>query len=232
MLRLKKRNLYHELAEIIPDNITVVEGGSFHGGDTIQMAHTWPNSKIYSFEPVPELFAQVKEKASSYPNITCINLALAEKNGTAQFWPSENPKKPGKHSQAGSLLPPKERLKYSEIRFKEPFEVPTVSLDSWAEKNNIDRIDFLWLDLQGYELPVLEGAKRLLPNISYIYTEVNFVEAYAGQKTYPEIAVWLEAHDFEIIGKDFDDTSTWFFGNILCRNRKKQLKTALRPLSN
>lgn len=220
MLRLKKRNLFHELAEIIPDNIIIVEGGAFHGDDTLRMAQTWPNSKIYSFEPIPELFAQVKEKTSLYQNITCINLALAEKNGLAPFWPSENPKKPGKHSQAGSLLPPKERLKYSEIRFKEPFNVQTVSLDSWTKQNNIDHIDFLWLDLQGYELPVLEGSLKLLPEISFIYTEVNFVEAYAGQKTYPEIVSWLEKHNFEVIGKDFDDTTTWFFGNILCRNRK------------
>ena len=220
MLRLKKKNLYHELAEIIPDNITIVEGGAFYGNDTVQMARAWPNSRIFTFEPVPELFTQLQEKTESYKNITCINLALAEKAGTAQFWPSENPKKPGKHSQAGSLLPPKERLKFSEIRFNEPFEVPTVSLDLWAQQNGIDRIDFLWLDLQGYELPVLQGAGDLLSNVSYIYTEVNFIEAYAGQKTYPDIVKKIEAYGFEIIGKDFDNTEDWFFGNILCRNKR------------
>lgn len=221
MQRLKKRNLYHELAEIIPDNITIVEGGAFYGNDTAQMARTWPNSTIYSFEPIPELFEQLTQNTKVYPNAHPINLALAEKNGTATFWPSENPKKPGMHAQAGSLLKPKERLKVSPIRFNDPIEVNTISLDSWAQQKGIERIDFLWLDLQGYEIPVLQGAERLLPHISYIYTEVNFIEAYAGQKTYPEIVAWLADHGFEVIGKDFDDTETWFFGNILCKNMKK-----------
>lgn len=220
MLRLKLRNLYHQLAEFIPDNIIIVEGGAFHGHDTTQMARAWPNSKIYSFEPVPELFVKLVETTQPYANIHPIHLALAEKDGTATFWPSENPKKPGVHSQAGSLLKPKERLKWSEITFNKPIEVKTVSLDSWANKEKIERIDFLWLDLQGYELPVLEGAERLLPHVSYIYTEVNFVEAYEGQKQYPEIVSWLSDHGFEVIGKDFDDTETWFFGNILCKNMK------------
>ena len=221
MLRLKKRNLYHELAEIIPDNITIVEGGAFHGHDTVQIARAFPNSKIYSFEPIPELFAHVVETTQGYPNIHPINLALGEKDGTATFWPSENPKKPGKHSQAGSLLKPKERLQHSPIRFNEPITINAISLDTWAKQNKIDRIDFLWLDLQGYESAVLEGAKHLLPEISYIYTEVNFIEAYEGLKQYPEVVSWLAEHNFEIIGKDFDDTQTSFFGNILCRNVKK-----------
>jgi FkbM family methyltransferase len=221
MIRLKKRNLYHELAELIPDNITIVEGGAFHGNDTQQMAQTWPNSTIYSFEPIPELFAILTENTKAYTHVHPINIALAEKDGDATFWPSESPKKPGKHSQAGSLLKPKERLKWSEIRFNDPIQVKTISLDSWARREKIDRIDFLWLDLQGYELPVLQGAEQLLPNISYIYTEVNFVEAYEGQKIYPEIVRWLEERNFEVIGKDFDETETWFFGNILCRNKKK-----------
>lgn len=220
MKRLKKRNLYHELAEFIPDNITIVEGGAFHGNDTTQMARAWPNSTIYSFEPIPELFAQLTENTNRYPNIHPINRALAETNGTATFWPSENPKKPGLHAQAGSLLKPKERLTRSKIKFNDPIEVETISLDSWAKQTGIERIDFLWLDLQGYELPVLQGAKGLLPHISYIYTEVNFIEAYEGQKTYPEVAAWLADHNFEIIGKDFDDTETWFFGNILCKNTR------------
>ena len=217
MLRLKKRNLFHELRDIIPDNITIVEGGAFHGHDTVQMARTWPNSIIYSFEPIPELFAKGAEQTKQYTNIHPINLALAEKEGTALFWPSENPDKPGKHSQAGSLLKPKERLKHSKIRFNDPITIETTSLDTWAKSNHITHVDFLWLDLQGYELPVLQGAENLLKNVQYIYTEVNFIEAYEGQKRYPEIVAWLEAHGFEVIGKDFDDIDDWFFGNILCK---------------
>lgn len=219
MLRLKKRNLYHELAELITDVKTIVEGGTFHAHDTIQMARTWPESTIYTFEPVEELFTGVIDNTQAYPNIRPIHAALAEKNGTALFWPSENPDKPGKHSQAGSLLKPKERLKHSKIRFNEPIEVTTISLDSWVKQHDIAAIDLLWLDLQGYELPALQGAINILPHIRFIYTEVCFIEAYEHQNQYPQVVQWLSERGFEVIGKDFDDVNDWFFGNILCKNR-------------
>ncbi len=84
-------------------------------------------------------------------------------------------------SQAGSLLQPKERLKWSNIMFNEPIQIDTITLATWAEQQHIEPIDFLWLDLQGYELPVMQASKELIKHIPLIYTEVHFVEAYTGQ---------------------------------------------------
>lgn len=227
MLRLKLGNLFDELAQIIPDGLTIVEAGAFCGNDTVHMAKAWPGSTIYAFEPIIDLFAQLMANTTGYEQIIPIRAALADRIGNATFWPSEDPTKPGKHAQAGSLLKPKERLSWSEIKFNEPFNIETTTLNNWAEEEKIEQIDFLWLDLQGYELPVLQGASKLLDRISFIYMEVHFVEAYAGQKLYPEVVAWLEKHNFEVIGKDFDDTKSWFFGNILCRR-----KCAINKLSD
>ncbi len=215
MLQLKTHNLFNQLKTIIPDNITIIEGGAFRGHDTIAMAQTWPNSTIYTFEPVPELFNVLKDNTSKFANIHCFNLALSKTNGTAQFWPSENPKRNGIHSQAGSLLQPKERLKWSNIKFNEPFQVQTITLDTWANQNNIGHVDFLWLDLQGFELPVMQAAPNIMQQVKYLYTEVHFVEAYSDQKQHQEVIAWIEDQGFEIIGKDYENTSSWFFGNVL-----------------
>ncbi|MEX0849076.1 MAG: FkbM family methyltransferase [Candidatus Dependentiae bacterium] len=215
MLQLKTHNLFNQLKEIIPDNITIVEGGAFRGHETIAMAKAWPNSTIYTFEPVPELYKILQDNTARFSNIHCFNLALSNQNGTAQFWPSEHPKKVGVHSQAGSLLAPKERLKWSNIKFKDPFEVGTITLNKWAKQQNINNIDFLWLDLQGYELPVMQAAPEILQQVKYLYTEVHFVEAYADQKQHTEVIDWIEQQDFTMIGKDYLNTSSWFFGNVL-----------------
>lgn len=215
MLQLKTHNLFNQLKAIIPDNIIIVEGGAFRGHDTIAMAQTWPHSTIYCFEPVPELFAILKDNTAPFANIHCFNLALSDKNGTAQFWPSEHPKKKGIHSQAGSLLEPKERLKWSNIKFNEPFNVETITLEDWARQYNVDQIDFLWLDLQGYELPVMQAAKDLMQTVQFLYTEVHFVQAYAQHKLHTDVINWIEQQDFTLIGKDYDDSSSWFFGNVL-----------------
>ena len=45
----------------------------------------------------------------------------------------------------------------------------------------IEKIDFIKIDVQGSELQVLEHAKRILPEVLVIQVEVEFVELYKGQ---------------------------------------------------
>ena len=53
---------------------------------------------------------------------------------------------------------------------------------SIEKKLNIDRVDFINLDVQGAELKVLKGFGDLLSstNLKAIYTEINFEEVYKG----------------------------------------------------
>ena len=215
MLQLTHKKLFHTLKKRLPDNPIIVEAGSFTGKDTIHLAKNWPQGAIYAFEPDPCIFKQLENNTQQYQNIHPFQLALSDSNGTCSFWPSQHPKKQNTPSQAGSLLQPKERLKWSNITFKDPIQINTSTLATWAKQHTIDHIDFLWLDLQGYELPVMQASKELIKHIPLIYTEVHFIEAYAGQAQYMELKLWLEQLGFDMIDKDFGDTPTWFFGNAL-----------------
>ncbi len=215
MLQLTHKTLFHILKQRLPEQPVIVEAGSFIGKDTIHLAKGWPKGTIYAFEPDPRIFKTLASNTQQYKNIHASQLALSNKNGTASFWPSQNPRQPNMPSQAGSLLQPKERLKWSNIIFNEPIQIDTITLATWAEQQHIEPIDFLWLDLQGYELPVMQASKELIKHIPLIYTEVHFVEAYTGQPHYTDLKSWLEQLGFELIGKDFADTPTWFFGNAL-----------------
>ena len=57
-----------------------------------------------------------------------------------------------------------------------------------TKKNKVKNVDFLWLDMQGYELPALKSASKLLKNVKVIYAEACFVEAYKKKKQ--EVASW------------------------------------------
>jgi FkbM family methyltransferase len=222
MLQIDKKNLFHILKELLPHNPTIIEGGAFIGNDTLRMARNWPDGTIYAFEPIPEIFRHLYHNTKGYHNIYPIQLALGNHDGPSLFWPAQNPKKNESPSQAGSLLPPKERLTWSETTFHEPIEIPTVTLASWVTEQEIDEIDFLWLDLQGYELPVMQASEEIIRQIPLIYTEVHFVEAYQGQAQYLELKKWLESIGFTMIAKDFGQEPTWFFGNALFKNNHSQ----------
>ena len=58
----------------------------------------------------------------------------------------------------------------------------------------------LKIDVQGFELPVLEGCLTLLPNFSHIYVECSFVELYAGQALANDVVRWLGDNNFGLSG--------------------------------
>jgi len=202
-------------APYLPNNPIIVEAGAFNGSDTLRLATQWPNGHVHAFEPVPELFKAIEKRVANHTNISCYKQALSNRDGTAQLYLSEKPGKPGKVSQGNSLLPPKERLKHSTLTFDRTITVPTISLDSWAQKYQIPHIDLLWLDMQGHELAVLQASQHIIKTVKVIFTEVSFIESYANQPQMDDIIAWMNAHDFVEKGRDFSNTTDWFFGNML-----------------
>jgi FkbM family methyltransferase len=204
----------------LPDNPIVVEAGAFNGSDTLKIAALWPQATIHAFEPVPEIFQRLEANTQHLAQVNRYQMALSDHDGTALFYVSEKPGKPGVASQAGSLHKPKERLQLSPILFPRTIEVTTISLNSWIDQYHITRIDLLWLDMQGHELAVLQAAREKLDHVRVIYTEVGFVQAYEGQQTCDQVCAWLEAHGFVLVGQDFKNQHDWFFGNLLFVNKR------------
>ncbi|MCX5921901.1 MAG: FkbM family methyltransferase [Candidatus Dependentiae bacterium] len=199
----------------LPDNPIVVEAGAFEGKETLHMSTLWPKGTMHAFEPVPEIFEKLAANTVHMPNVIRYPLALSNTTGTATLYISEKPNKPDIASQGNSLLKPKERLKLSPLVFPTTLEVPTITLDDWQKKYNISHVDLLWLDLQGCELNVLKSCPNIMNHVKVVYTEVEFVEAYEGQYLYPDVVAWLGQQGFTMVGRNFPDNPTWFFGNAL-----------------
>jgi FkbM family methyltransferase len=203
------------IKQFLPDNPVIVEAGAFDGNDTNKMALQWPQGTIHAFEPVPEIYERLLNNTNRFHNIVYHPLALSDHNGTALFYVSERPTRPGIASQAGSLHKPKQRLLKSPLIFPRTTMVATIILDTWAAENGIRAIDLLWLDTQGHELAILQAAPIILPHINVILAEVSFIESYEGQPLYEDVVAWMTQHGFDYVGHDFVDTTATFFGNAL-----------------
>ena len=215
MTLFKTHEALDYIAPYMPQNPIIVEAGAFNGSDTTRLARMWPDGHIHAFEPVPELFHAAQQRTAACTNVTCYQYALSDHDGSAQLYLSEKPSKPGKVSQGNSLLAPKERLKHSSLQFNTTITVPTLSLDSWAEKYTIDHVDLLWLDMQGHELAVVQASRAILPTVRAIFTEVSFIESYTNQPQLDDVIAWMNSHGFVERGRDFSTTTGWFFGNML-----------------
>ncbi len=110
---------------------------------------------VYSFEPNEDNVAKINQikKIRNLDNVEIVNCAVSNKIGRATLY-----LKPyiGLHSLA-NIRPDKT---------VGTVEVPTVTIDQFCMENNIENISILKIDVEGFELEVLQGAESLLKNNS------------------------------------------------------------------
>jgi FkbM family methyltransferase len=203
------------LKKFLPVNPVIIDCGAHDGSDSVALAKLFKTGTVHSFEPVDELFGRLKLKTSKYKNAFCYNLALADKNGWMDFYVSE-----GASDASSSLLEPMEHLNdHPSTFFKKKISVPTITLDSWAAENNIARIDMLWLDMQGFELNMLQSSESILDTVSVIHTEVSTKQTYKGVVQYDDYRSFLESEGFVLEIEAIPEG--WDMGNALFVRKRK-----------
>jgi len=82
-----------------------------------------------------------------------------------------------------------------------PSSVQVEALDRYCVQNQIEAIDLLKVDTQGYDLRVLQGAQQLLGGnrIGCVYCEVLFVPLYSGHSYFQELYQLLTEHGFRLV---------------------------------
>ena len=154
-----------------------------------------PNSTIHAFEPVPELYEKVVNNTESCRNIYCYPFALGDCSSNADFYISSG----DSDGWSSLLLPNKHLIEHPGVRFDVSIRrVKTMTLESWAEANNVAYVYFLWLDMQGYELHALKSACLLLSTVRAICTQVSLKEMYHGALLYGERRQWLCEQGFRV----------------------------------
>lgn len=182
------------IARYIPRNPVIIEAGAHIGLDTEELSRYFPEGEIYAFEPVPDLFLQLSERTRPCKNVHCIPVALSNQAGEAVMYVSG-----GVSDGSSSLLPPKDHLTdHPDVIFEEKIHVACTTLDDWVAVNNIEKVDLLWLDMQGHELNALKAGSAVLEKVQAIYTEVNLKEVYEGTPLYGELREWLETRNFKV----------------------------------
>ncbi len=204
-----------EIQAYLPKNPIIIEAGAHIGRDTKKMAKRWPEGMIHAFEPIAHLYQELLKNTHDATNIITYNKALSNKSGTATIYISGD-----RSNAASSLLKPQDYLtERPQVSFKQD-TIETITLDEWAQINSINRVDFLWLDMQGNEYFALQGAFNTLKTVTAIYTEINITQRYKGHPLFEEYAQWLESHNFTLIKYELV-RKTW--GNALFVKKDKVL---------
>ncbi len=188
------------LSQFLPPNPIVVEAGAHDGEDTYQMSLIWPHGHIHAFEPDPRTYPELNRNLRNCNNVSTYPIALGSYNGVANFYLSKPTTEFGIAGQS-SLFPDNQELwpwPWVEIE-KQPVSVPIITLDSWAEKQGIKKIDFLWIDMQGSEFQMLKASPNILKTITLIKTEYSTKEYYKGTVLFDQLKIFLETMGFHLM---------------------------------
>ncbi len=169
------------------------------GANTGQFARTinsvFPQAQIYSFEPIPECFKQLKATMHDVKNFTAFNLGLGDKSGEIQMEISE-------YSQSSSFLKMTNLHKqdFPHTKNSKSVGVKLERLDSIAENILLDEPILIKIDTQGYEDQVLLGGEKTVKRAKAVIIESSFVELYEGQALFNDIYSKLVSWGFSYSG--------------------------------
>ena len=168
----------------------IIQVGAHIGGE-LEILKQLSNN-ILMFEPQKNIFAQLLNNIKDCTTIVAENIALGSASAKLKMY-----KEHVNGGQSSSLLMPAlHTIQYPGILFTDFEEVEVKTLDSYMEENN-NTYNIMMLDVQGYELEVLKGAKKTLKNIDYILCEVNRAELYQGCPMVEEIDSYLSTFNFK-----------------------------------
>jgi FkbM family methyltransferase len=184
---------YHYLRDGNPENyesaliertltrgMTVVDVGANHGMFSLEAAYlTGPTGLVHAFEPTPRTRARLEQNlaVNRLTTVKVFPSALGAAPGTAQL------RVHYELSGLNTLAPRDVTWNHKTLAADEIIDVPVTTLDDHAEREGLGRIDFLKIDVEGFELGVLQGARRLLREgrIARILLEIgDMTRAHAG----------------------------------------------------
>jgi len=112
---------------------------------------------VYAFEADPENFELLNKNTKHLKNTKLCKVAISDSIGTIDFFHSNS--KSGCHSTVPA-----------EFR-SQKITIPTITLDEFANRKGINKIDIIKIDIEGGEYIALHGMKKIFknnPNIAIV----------------------------------------------------------------
>lgn len=168
------------LNKIIPTSKVVFDVGANRGDYSSEILRINPKVKIHAFEPTPSSY----KKLAQLPNVTALNVAVGEKEENKVLYQMDR-------STHNSF--------YTEVGAGTAVEVKVITLDSYCQKNKINHIDFLKIDVEGHEYFVLKGAVGILKRKAVDYIQFEFSGATSDARVFlKDFITLLNQYEYDL----------------------------------
>ncbi len=148
----------YRLESKIPERPVVIDAGANVGVTGVWWLANHPGATLHCFEPEPGNVELLRANVGDRPNVGVHGVALGAEAGTAELTL-------GEHSAVHSLV-------MQDVGTR-TITVPVWRLDTFMAEHEIDRVDLLKLDVEGFEVEVLEGFGDRLSDVAVIAGEAH-----------------------------------------------------------
>ena len=179
----------------------IIDVGAHKGEFLEKMLKIEKVNSFYAFEPQKNIFNELSEKFSKNKKVTLYNFAMDKEITNKKL-------KINKLSMTSSLaeinkkslyLKIKNFLTFSKSNFVDEYEIQTNTVDKIFENISLQKA-LLKIDVEGFEMNVIEGSQKKLKEIPFILLENQFGNHYINNN-FKDIINVLSKQNFEIYKK-------------------------------
>ena len=179
----------------------IIDVGAHKGEFLEKMLKIEKVNSFYAFEPQKNIFNELSEKFSKNKKVTLYNFAMDKEITNKKL-------KINKLSMTSSLAEINEKsfylkiknfLTFSKSNFEDEYEIQTNTVDKIFENISLQKA-LLKIDVEGFEMNVIEGSQMKLKEIPFILLENQFGNHYKNNN-FKDITNILLKQNFEIYKK-------------------------------
>ncbi len=138
----------YELPDIRAPKV-IVDLGAHIGATVLFFTMRFPTARVVALEPDPVNFAKLRRNVGSMPQVTILNTAVSEQDGTITLY------------SGGRLDGWKSSSARPATRWQQPIDVRSMKLDNVLAEAGIKEVDLLKIDIEGAEYDVLKSFRGL-----------------------------------------------------------------------
>ena len=170
---------------VLEDESTFIDVGS-HKGEVLELAlKISKKGKHFAFEPIPYLFHKLNDKYGSKCEV--LNFGLSDQKKQSSF----------QHVTTNPAYSGIKKRTYPKEEQVETIQIQLDTLDNQLKQH--DRVDMIKIDVEGAELEVLRGAKKIIEKFHPIIVFEHGLGASDHYNTSPEdILSFFDDHQYQL----------------------------------
>jgi FkbM family methyltransferase len=150
VVRYVFEDLYHRpFRDLESDNSVILDLGTNIGCSILDMKDIFPSAKIIGCEMDTDNFNLALKNCKKINDVTILNNAVWFEDGIVQYYKGANT---FSNSDAFSIIKREQPSSVNEVR---TISVKSISIDSIIQSYNLEKIDYVKMDIEGAELEVI-----------------------------------------------------------------------------